>query len=68
MKLDIRAKLVLVSVGLIAASLFVLEIYLRPLIEEEIVAGKRADLFAHLAVLERQVACLLYTSPSPRDS
>jgi two-component system, OmpR family, phosphate regulon sensor histidine kinase PhoR len=57
-KLDIRAKLVLVSVGLIAASLFVLEIYLRPLIEEEIVAGKRADLFAHLAVLERQVAPL----------
>ena len=52
MRLDIRTKLVLVSLGLIAASIFVLEAYLRPLIEQEILDGLRADLFGRLALIE----------------
>ena len=58
MKLDIRTKLVLVSLGLIAASIFVLESYLRPQVEAEIVAGLRTDLFARLALMERDVSAL----------
>ncbi len=53
MKLDIRTKLVLVSLGLIAASIFVLEAYLRPLIQQEIVDTLRSDLFARLSLIER---------------
>jgi two-component system phosphate regulon sensor histidine kinase PhoR len=55
-RLDIRTKLVLMSLGLIAASIFVLEAYLRPLVEQEIVDGRRADLLGRLALIERDVA------------
>lgn len=51
MKLDIRAKLVLVSLGLIGVSILVLEAYLRPLVEQEIVESRRADLFVRLSLL-----------------
>lgn len=56
MKLDIRAKLVLVSLGLIVVSIVVLELYLRPLIQQEYVDSLRADLFARLALIERDAA------------
>jgi two-component system phosphate regulon sensor histidine kinase PhoR len=58
-KLDIRTKLVLVSMGLIAASIVILEAYLRPLVEQEIVDGLHTDLFARLALVERDVAPLV---------
>ena len=56
MKLDIRTKLVLVSLGLIAVSILVLETYLRPLIQQEIVDTLRTDLFARLSLIEREAA------------
>ena len=56
MKLDIRTKLVLVSLGLIAVSILVLETYLSPLIQQEIVATLRTDLFARLSLIEREAA------------
>lgn len=56
MKLDIRTKLVLVSLGLIAASIFILESYLRPQVEQEIVESVRTDLFARLSLVERDIA------------
>jgi two-component system, OmpR family, phosphate regulon sensor histidine kinase PhoR len=58
-KLDIRTKLVLVSLGLIAASIVILEAYLRPLVEQEIVDGLHTDLLARLALIERDVAPLV---------
>ncbi len=63
MKLDIRTKLVLVSLGLIGASIFVLETYLRPQVEAEIVSGLRTDLFARLTLMERDVSALGQGAP-----
>ena len=54
MKLDIRTKLVLMSLGLIAASIVILEILVRREIEHEILAVTRADLFERLALIERE--------------
>ena len=65
MRLDIRTKLVLVSLGLIATSIFVLEAYLRPLIEQEILDGLRADLFGRLVLIERDVAAAADIVPGP---
>ena len=53
MKLDIRTKLVLVSVGVIAVSIFVVEGVVRRQIEHEIVDSVRADLFERLALIGR---------------
>ena len=65
MKLDIRAKLVLVSLGLIVVSILVLEAYLRPLIQQEIVDNLQTDLFARLALIERDAAGA--AAPGPAD-
>jgi hypothetical protein len=65
MKLDIRAKLVLVSLGLIAVSILVLEVYLRPLLEQEIVESRRADMFARLSLIERDVEARAAAMPQP---
>ncbi|MES1172418.1 MAG: hypothetical protein ABUL77_04200, partial [Bacteroidota bacterium] len=67
MRLDIRTKLVLVSLGLIAVSILVLEAYLRPQVEQEIVAGVRADLFARLTLIERDVAARASQGLSPGE-
>ncbi|HEX2658245.1 MAG TPA: HAMP domain-containing protein, partial [Polyangia bacterium] len=53
MKLDIRTKLVLVSVGVIAVSIFVVEGVVRRQIEHEIVASVRTDLLGRLALIGR---------------
>jgi two-component system phosphate regulon sensor histidine kinase PhoR len=63
-RLDIRTKLVLVSLGVIATSLLVLEAYLRPLVEQEIIDGLRADLFARLALIERDAAAAVERAPN----
>jgi two-component system phosphate regulon sensor histidine kinase PhoR len=52
-KLNIRARLFLVLLGLIAASVFTAELYLRPQIENGIVDRIRNDLFARLALVEQ---------------
>jgi two-component system phosphate regulon sensor histidine kinase PhoR len=54
-KLDIRTKLVLVSLAILAVSIFVLEVYLRPVIEGEIVDAIKGDLFGRLALIQRDV-------------
>jgi two-component system phosphate regulon sensor histidine kinase PhoR len=54
-KLDIRTKLVLVSLAILAVSIFVLEAYLRPLIESEIVETIKVELFARLTLIQRDV-------------
>ncbi|HEY4184737.1 MAG TPA: ATP-binding protein [Polyangia bacterium] len=56
MKLDIRAKLVLVSLGLIAVSILVLEVAVRRQLEHDIVDGIRDDLFGRLDLIEYQAA------------
>ena len=65
MRLDIRTKLVLVSLGLIATSIFVLEAYLRPLIEQEILDGLRADLLGRLVLIERDLETMADRVPGP---
>jgi two-component system phosphate regulon sensor histidine kinase PhoR len=52
-KLDIRTKLVLVSLGLIAVSIAVTEVLVRRQIETEIVDGVRADLLERLSLIAR---------------
>lgn len=54
MKLDIRTKLVLVSLALIAVSIIALEVIVRRQIENEIVSAVRADLFERLELIERE--------------
>ena len=56
MKLDIRTKLVLVSLGLIAVSIVVLEVAVRRQIERDIYDSLRADLFGRLELIERDAA------------
>jgi two-component system phosphate regulon sensor histidine kinase PhoR len=51
-KLNIRARLFLVLLGLIAASVLTAELYLRPQIEGGIMDRIRNDLFARLALVE----------------
>ena len=51
MKLDIRTKLVLVSLVVIGVSIFAVESFVRREIESEIVASVRADLFERLALI-----------------
>ena len=56
MKLDIRTKLVLVSLGLIAVSILVLEVAVRRQIERDIYDSLRGDLFGRLDLIERDAA------------
>jgi len=66
--LDIRTKLVLVSLCLIAVSIVVLGLYLRPIIENQIVEGVRADLFARLALIEHDVVPLATSASRERPA
>ena len=56
MKLDIRTKLVLVSLGLIAVAILVLEVAVRRQIERDIYDSLRGDLFGRLDLIERDAA------------
>jgi two-component system phosphate regulon sensor histidine kinase PhoR len=56
MRLGIRGKLFAGSFGLIILSLLAGEIYLRPAIEANLLERIRADLFARLALIERDAA------------
>lgn len=56
MKLDIRTKLVLVSLGLIAISIVVLEVAVRRQIERDIYDSLRGDLFGRLDLIEHDAA------------
>ena len=51
MKLDIRTKLVLVSLCLITITIFVLGLYLRPVVERQITDAVREDLIARLNMI-----------------
>lgn len=53
MKLDIRTKLVLVSLGLIVVSIAITEVLVRRQIETEIVDGVRGDLLERLSLIVR---------------
>ena len=53
MKLDVRAKLFFVSLGLMALSVLAAEMVLRPAIEANLVDRIRADLFVRLALVQR---------------
>jgi len=55
-KLDIRTKLVLVSLGLIAISIVVLEVAVRRQIERDIYDSLRGDLFGRLDLIEHDAA------------
>jgi two-component system phosphate regulon sensor histidine kinase PhoR len=59
-KLDIRAKLFAVSLGLIAVSMIPAELYLRPAIEANLTDRMRGDLLARLSLVE-------YAASTPRD-
>ncbi len=56
MKLDIRTKLVLVSLGLIVASILVLEVAVRGQLERDIFDGMREDLFGRLQLIGQDAA------------
>jgi two-component system phosphate regulon sensor histidine kinase PhoR len=60
LRLDIRAKLFAVSLGLIAVSVLVAELYLRPAIEKSVTDRIRADLVVRLALIEE-------AATAPRD-
>jgi two-component system, OmpR family, phosphate regulon sensor histidine kinase PhoR len=53
MKLDVRAKLFFVSLGLMALSVVAAELVLRPAIEQNLVDRIREDLFVRLALVQR---------------
>jgi two-component system phosphate regulon sensor histidine kinase PhoR len=57
-RFNIRAKLFLVSLVLIAISTFALEGYLRPHIERSLLDGLRSDLFVRLELVQRAAAGL----------
>ncbi len=61
MKLGIRAKLFAVSLALIVASLAAGELYVRPAIENDLLARIRADLSARLALVAEQARVLAAT-------
>ncbi|HTA21100.1 MAG TPA: ATP-binding protein [Polyangia bacterium] len=68
MKLDIRAKLFAVSLGLIAVSTIASELYLRPAIETNLTDGIRADLLARLALIEHATAAARDMAPATWDA
>jgi two-component system phosphate regulon sensor histidine kinase PhoR len=67
-KLDIRAKLFAVSLGLIAVSIIASELYLRPAIETNLTDRMRADLLARLSLVEHSVSSVRDMSPASWDA
>jgi two-component system, OmpR family, phosphate regulon sensor histidine kinase PhoR len=66
-KLDIRAKLFAVSLGLIAVSMIASELYLRPAIESNLTDRMRGDLLARLSLVERSAGAVGDMSPASWD-
>jgi two-component system phosphate regulon sensor histidine kinase PhoR len=67
-KLDIRAKLFAVSLGLIAVSMIASELYLRPAIETNLTDRMRADLLARLSLVEHAASSVRDMSPESWDA
>jgi len=67
-KLDIRAKLFLVSLGLIAASMIAAELSLRPAIELNLTDRMRADLLARLSLVEHAASGARDLRPATWDA
>jgi two-component system phosphate regulon sensor histidine kinase PhoR len=67
-KLDIRAKLFAVSLGLIAVSMIASELYLRPAIETDLTDRMRADLLARLSLVEHAASSVRDMSPETWDA
>jgi two-component system phosphate regulon sensor histidine kinase PhoR len=68
MKLDIRAKLFAVSLGLILVSMIAAEVYLRPAIETNLTDRIRGDLLVRLALIEDAAAVVRDMSPTTWDA
>jgi two-component system phosphate regulon sensor histidine kinase PhoR len=66
-KLDIRAKLFVVSLGLIVVSMIAAEVSLRPAIETNLTERIRADLLARLALVEHAAGAAHDASPATWD-
>jgi two-component system phosphate regulon sensor histidine kinase PhoR len=67
-KLDVRAKLFAVSLGLIAVSMIASEAYLRPAIETNLTDHMRADLLARLSLVVDAARDARDMSPSTWDA
>jgi two-component system phosphate regulon sensor histidine kinase PhoR len=67
-KLDIRAKLFAVSLGLIAVSVLAAELYLRPAIETNLTDRMRGDLLARLSLVEHAAGVVRDMSPATWDA
>jgi two-component system phosphate regulon sensor histidine kinase PhoR len=67
-KLNIRTKLFLVLVGLIATSVITAELYVRPAIEASAVERIRSDLFVRLALVERAAGSVGGAEPRVWDA
>jgi two-component system phosphate regulon sensor histidine kinase PhoR len=67
-KLDIRAKLFAVSLGLIAISVIAAEVYLRPAIERDLTERIRSDLFARLSLIEDATLSMHDLDPAAWDA
>jgi two-component system, OmpR family, phosphate regulon sensor histidine kinase PhoR len=67
-KLDVRAKLFVVSLGIIAVSVLAAELSLRPAIETNLTERIRADLLARLALVEQAASGVHDTSPASWDA
>jgi two-component system phosphate regulon sensor histidine kinase PhoR len=67
-KLNIRSKLFVASLALIAVSLFASEVYLRPAIEHDLTDRIRADLLARLALVEDATASVHDMRPESWDA
>jgi two-component system phosphate regulon sensor histidine kinase PhoR len=67
-KLDIRAKLFTVSLGLIVVSMVASELYLRPAIETNLTDRMRADLLARLSLVEQAAGTAHDMSPTTWDA
>jgi two-component system, OmpR family, phosphate regulon sensor histidine kinase PhoR len=68
LKLDIRAKLFIVSLGLIAVSLVAAELYLRPAIEGTLSERIRGDLVVRLDLVEHAASAARDMSPATWDA
>ena len=68
MKLDIRAKLFAVSLGLIAVSIIASEAYLRPAIENNLTDRMRGDLLARLSLIEHAADAVADMKPESWDA
>jgi two-component system phosphate regulon sensor histidine kinase PhoR len=68
LRLDIRAKLFVASLGLIAASMLAAELTLRPAIEQNLTDRIRADLLVRLALVEEAAAAPRDLAPATWDA